>query len=248
MFSEVQQMAIIDERDSERFRVSSAPSTDQTAKQPLSGRAGLKRGASMATPSGVSRSTDGPKFAEIKHKMEVADAVMKKLHKKNQQLVQEVAQLKESQGGGVSSSGGHVAPTDEVTALKRELARKDADVQRLKQLVTTAGAHHAAPPSAIPGASASPAPLPTNALQRQLADLQQRYSELLEAKIECVHMGESTGRVNKEVKAFFTTLRKRLQDEVKEREVERQLLNEQLLAQERRLCEHETRSPASHAH
>eukprot|EP00658_Telonema_sp_P-2_P068319 TRINITY_DN57258_c0_g1_i1.p1 TRINITY_DN57258_c0_g1~~TRINITY_DN57258_c0_g1_i1.p1 ORF type:complete len:143 (+),score=14.70 TRINITY_DN57258_c0_g1_i1:179-607(+) len=61
----------------------------------------------------------------------------------------------------------------------------------------------------------------TTLLHQRIKTLENDYKTLLGVKLECIAEGETTGKVNKEVKNFFTHLKTRLVTSEKDWETER---------------------------
>lgn len=216
MFSEIQNTPITDLEDVERIRASSssAPSRKNVLR------------TDTETSKSSSRSLD--QLAQLKHKVDVSDVLMKKLHRRNQELCDELAQLR---------AGGHnsVALSSEVAqvqALRKDIAEKDALIRQLKNSLSE---RQSAPHNSSTNSPSKVAALDA-ALSRRLKTLERQYEDLLGVKIDCVREGESTGKINKEVKAFFVTMKRKVYEDAASRELERNLVNEYLFELEQKLC------------
>lgn len=208
LFSELQSVSIADINDSERIRTSSAPAN---AARPVAPVAPSKAPGKKSNPQNH--------VDELKHKVSVADAIMKRLHKKNQELIVQL----EARGGGDGTAGGDSSVV--ATQLRREIAARDKEIQQLKSSVRPRD-------DAIQSSSR---------VLQQLHDAERRkwnqqYGALVDSKLECIAQGESTGKVNKEVKAFFQALKQKLLDDAIYYDASRAALNEALFDAEYKLA------------
>lgn len=238
LFNELQAVPIADIDDSERIRTSSAPGPSPA----------VTGSRVSAAPSGVASRSGGQQTSkssghieELKHKVNVADAIMKRLHKKNQELV---AQLEASRG---ASSGG--SNSDVVAKLRQDIAARDLQIQELKTLLSVRAAMpssanstqalHAQPTGGkIPEA---PAVANSSRVLQQLHDAERKrwasqYQAVVDCKLELIAQGESTGKVNKEVKAFFQALKQKVLDDALHYEASRAVMNEALFDAEYKLA------------
>eukprot|EP00760_Papus_ankaliazontas_P004385 PhM_4_TR11853/c0_g1_i1/m.65892 len=297
MFDELQNTQISDCRDTERFRMvsTSAPAgnaPDDTigaggkmastigrvggARPPPKGSSSVRRGNSTSSSSQGHAPTTSLAAAlrrekELERKLQVSEAVMKKLHKRNQALATEVAELKQnsqqSQGNNnnntssrpttttlpplqqqqqqqqpmsstTSSSSSSPALTADnaavVVSLQSKIATLEATIQQLKKsnLQQQQAAAAATTTTTLPAGEADKG---SGTITYQLERLRAQYNELLEARLDAVAANESTAKINAEVKKFFVVLRKKLHEEMVDREVEKQMYNEKILALEERL-------------
>lgn len=155
------------------------------------------------------------------------------------------------------------AEVAELDSLRRRVVDQDAQIKQLvlkqqqtqvnaqKSTTTTTTtlnqAQQGKPPLAISSSSAnqqenssssnngSSCSSSVKLLEKRIQQLQQQYDSLLEVKLECIREGESTGKVNKEVKAFFVTSRQKMMDDAAFHEAERVLLNQKIAQLEREL-------------
>lgn len=212
LFSELQSVSIADVNDGDRLRTSSAPSNTARASPAA---------ASKSVPA-KKASSSSSHVEELRHKVSVADAIMKRLHKKNQELI---AQLEVR---GASGPG-----TDVVPQLRREIAARDREIQQLKSTVRSGG-------RGLQAETSDPISSSARVLQ-QLHDverrkLNQQYNALTESKLELIAQGESTGKVNKEVKMFFQALKQKLLDDAIYYDASRAAMNECLFDAEYKLA------------
>ena len=167
-----------------------------------------------------------------KHKVEVADAIMKRLHKKNQELIAQVEQLKkkavEPSASLMSSTG---SSTSLVEQLRQDLARRDIEIRALRDSLSSSTATKREPAAT----SSSTARL----MQLHNAEREKwkaQYNDLLAVKLEFIAQGEATAKVNKEVKNFFQAMKTKMVDDALHREMERAAMNELLFELEQRLA------------
>eukprot|EP01062_Namystynia_karyoxenos_P069930 TRINITY_DN65349_c0_g1_i1.p1 TRINITY_DN65349_c0_g1~~TRINITY_DN65349_c0_g1_i1.p1 ORF type:complete len:422 (+),score=92.33 TRINITY_DN65349_c0_g1_i1:94-1359(+) len=199
-------------------------------------------------------------------KLNVAEQVMKKLHKKNQRLTRENEALREENSRLKAAAGipeeaapaGGRTDSDDADADGADLGNDSEEVRRLRGLLVERERHSAnlarrvdsledqlrrqrAPdagrPRDLEGEAAS--------LSAQLAALQSQYKELLDCKLDAVAGSQSTAKVNKEVKQFFVALRRKVHEDMLEREVARQVWNQKMFDLEEELCELHAQSRAA---
>lgn len=182
LFSEIEKTAFVDDRDSERLNF--------TGTLPPQPGAGV---TVRTTPRAGSSRTNEKQALELQHlkkKLEVAEAVNKKLYAKNKELTSQIEELKK------------------------------------------------APSSSDSKLTGSPSmPLELRIAKHEIASLKKQLEELMAAKVECIIAGEGTGKVNKEVKAFFVACRQRQLEDVARLDAERVLWNEKIFKLEQLLAE-----------
>lgn len=291
----------------------------------------LKKGSGTgggAAPSLMTTKQLHQQIADLQKKLQMSDAIMKKLHKKNKELKNEIDVLQTGGGGDAASgrqqqqqataaaaatksdspaamakgspiggSGGNGGLTNE--QLKAIIIKRDQEIMALrKQLIlqqqggggtmdptvtatqaNSAATADGAPPSpsstsnspssishqqnaaaASSSASASPArpgtntktnnnnnailhtpntkiiTIPTNVpieahvalLHKRIDTLQKDYQQLLDSKLDAIAAGESTGKVNKQVKIFFAAVKAKISSDMSEYEAERALWHQRL--------------------
>lgn len=228
MFSELEHTAIEDPEDNRRFRTlmgtegsasASAPSRDSgkkppTVPPPSAGSTGSSRGSSRGRGEGTKRKGTEDDSRE----QEVNEAILKQLHKKNQALQAEVARLSKAleqskpssslEGSSSSKSLTQHSSVQEVESLRAQL-KQQQNASNAKQ-------------------SQSAASITSEMDRMELLQLRKQYQDLLGIKIEILERGESTGKVNKEVKDFFVAAKSKLVSDVAARETERALWNERV--------------------
>lgn len=253
VFSDLQSANVSDSMDLDRIRASTASAPSGAARPTPRGTTAASSAAGSAV-SGKAAAGGGAKstamsaesVAQLKHKVDVADAIMKKLHKKNQELAAEIDRLKTGIEGGTAMRRPGSAPSQEViAALRNDVALKDRELTELKHRLKqqehrAAEESHAGVTAAGPSSTARQKEPSAAAAELQL--LRQRYDELLDAKLEYIAQGEATGKINREVKLFFGAVKHRLAHEVQMRTLDQQLASEKLLELEERLCARETRA------
>ena len=154
---------------------------------------------------------------DAQRKLAVAESVMKKLHKKNQRLSQEVASLKTELGRG---GGDEEAPQHKGGGAAHATAAADPEElrslrQRVREL-EAAGQRGGGGGQAVPQQQQQP---------QRSAELQEQYKQLLDSSIASVTDLTSTSKINKEVKAFFVLLRKKIHSDMVAHEVDRFVWN-----------------------
>lgn len=225
-FSDLQQVRIADAQDLDRVRAStsSAPTSKETPRGPT---------AAQSTKS-LSKSQQ-ESVAHLRHKVEVSEAILKKLHKKNQELTAEIDRLKSDPEPQPERRPGSAPSQQVIAALRHDVSQKEREIQELKaRLLQQQPSAGLGSPRAAPAASDGKA-----AAELQL--MRQRYDELLGSKLEFIAQGESTGKINREVKLFFSAMKHRLAQEIQLRLVDAQLASERMLEMEEKLCTRETR-------
>ncbi|KAJ9442774.1 hypothetical protein DIPPA_53702 [Diplonema papillatum] len=165
-------------------------------------------------------------------KLQIAESVMKKLHKKNQKLAKEVTNLRgELAGGSVVNREADI--TDD-SAGKR-LQQKDSLIEILESKLKAA--ERSLSSSTHGPLSTSRSQPSVSAFEDRFERLQQQYSDLLTCRVDNITNGASTAKINKDVKAFFVALRKKIHADMLTHEVERIVWNEQMANIEEELCE-----------
>lgn len=212
LFSELQSVSIADINDGDRLRTSSAPSNIVRPAAPV---APSKPVAGKKLPS-------QSHVEELKHKVNVADAIMKRLHKKNQELIAQL-ESRGDQSAVVSGDSSHV-----VAQLRKDIVTRDKEIQQLKSTLRSSGQRD------------DPIPSSSRVLQQlhdaERSKLNKQYNSLAESKLEYIAQGESTGKVNKEVKLFFQAMKQKLLDDAIYYDASRAALNESLFDAEYKLA------------
>eukprot|EP01061_Rhynchopus_euleeides_P031928 TRINITY_DN52919_c0_g1_i1.p1 TRINITY_DN52919_c0_g1~~TRINITY_DN52919_c0_g1_i1.p1 ORF type:complete len:373 (+),score=94.34 TRINITY_DN52919_c0_g1_i1:97-1119(+) len=165
---------------------------------------------------------------EAQKKLQVAESVMRKLHKKNQKLAKEAADLRAELDRRGQAGGGSAVGTAAGTP-----GSSNADVDAMRGRIKTLEeqlrnqSRRADPGDAVRGAiSGQPS--------QSLAD---QYQELLDSNIASVTDITSTSKINKEVKAFFVALRKKIHADMLSHELDRIVWNEKMADLEEQMCE-----------
>jgi hypothetical protein len=243
MFSELQQLSMADLTATDRI-INAPPSAAAAPSQRVSSSYSTSSGHGVG--SGSTSARVGPAAASddvqaLKHKMDVADAITRRLHKKNQELVAQLEQIKTEQrrgsGGVLAAAATAVSARPLDSPLKREIEHKDREIRALKEMLASSNTPppHASRVSAA-AAAGGDARLGSAFRDARTAKLQQQYDDLLRVKLECIAEGESTGKVNKEVKAFFTALKQKILSDAVFAEVERAATSELLFELEQRVA------------
>lgn len=263
LFQELQNAPIADIDDGDRLRGSSAPHSTQKPSNDHHNAMALAK-----KPHAPGAKHPPPHLEELKHKLQVADAIMKRLHKKNQELVTQIEAMKASGGVPIKSreDAEGAAAADDVQRLRRDCALRDKEIQQLKEQLRSA-ANHEAQHDVKAKLTSSPRPVADKATTKEekpkgapqaspakdaiqgsrsrvLAQLHEaertkwsaQYNEIVNVKLECIAQGEATGKVNKEVKAFFTALKQKVMDDAVHYEVQRAAMNEALFDAEMKLA------------
>lgn len=172
MFSELQQVTITDLNE-----------TDRIINAPTSASRGGSSYSAVRAGSAVSEEVQ-----QLRHKMEVSDAIMRRLHKKNQELVSQIEKYRKD---GVQPTA--LGETS-LSPLKREIERKDTEIRALRETLS----------GAAPGGSKPVHGSRLSGLRdARLQKLQSEFNEMLEVKLEFISQGESTGKSIKKSKHFF---------------------------------------------
>jgi hypothetical protein len=268
-FSEIQRLAVQDNRDPERFLASrdgtavaaaatgtggAAPATRSLANGRSARSASSSTPGQHVVPSAVGKSSSGgatdADTSQLKKRLELAETVIKKLHDKNRALQAEVNSLKKSQmsdaGAGVAASRPPTGAAAEaprpttadqaslqlrVREQEAAIAALRAQLQQVQATAAAAGAAAAAAPTSSPAGGAATSVSDTTAaaelrlVREQLAQSRKQYDALATVNLDCVREGEATGKVNKEVKAFFVTTRQKMLEDSAAQEAERALLH-----------------------
>lgn len=215
--------------------------------------------APRVASSSSARGGGSEEVQALKHKMEVADAITKRLHRKNQELVAQLDKMKKEMPAG--SHHGHSSDQSSsnnlllVSPLKREIEAKDREIRALKDMLRSASASSSDQTATGTGGMGAAASFSSSSMgNHQLSSsvgiakfgalfcdararkLQEQYDELLGVKLECIAQGEATGKVNKEVKAFFTALKQKMTNDALFAEVERAANCELMFELEQRLA------------
>ena len=158
------------------------------------------------------------KEREFQRKLQVSEAVMKKLHRKNQKLVKENERLRCTvpTGGDVTTSSNE--NNSEAAAKIHKLEN------RIRQLTET---------TSTPVSNTTDS---HRALQQKFESLQHQYDSLLQSRVDSISNTSSTAKINREVKTFFVALRKKIHSDLFEHEVERIVWNEKMADLEEQTC------------
>eukprot|EP01059_Diplonema_ambulator_P024087 TRINITY_DN39870_c0_g1_i1.p1 TRINITY_DN39870_c0_g1~~TRINITY_DN39870_c0_g1_i1.p1 ORF type:complete len:324 (+),score=60.86 TRINITY_DN39870_c0_g1_i1:30-974(+) len=168
---------------------------------------------------------------ESERKLQIAESVMKKLHKRNQKLTRELADLKEDYDSQQITSASRYNNQQPAAAQDTKIPSLEAKIRLLEnQLKNAQHTTHAKP-------AASHTATMLKRMEDKHAQLQSLYNELLDNKIDAVTNHTATVKINKEVKSFFIALRKKVHSDLLEHEVERQVWNAGMSELEDQLCE-----------
>ncbi|ORC88940.1 uncharacterized protein TM35_000141510 [Trypanosoma theileri] len=159
---------------------------------------------------------------ELRRKLEVADGIMKRLHGKNQQLVQRVSALEREK-----ETGNTVEVSAEVVRLREKLRRREEEVAQLKKRLKNVE-------ETVERESFSSMCPPH--LVRRIQALENQYKELLDIKIDAVLKEDSVEKINAEVKKLFSHMKNKMMTDASQHEEEVRRLNETLVEAERRLA------------
>jgi hypothetical protein len=221
MYSELERTAIEDPDDNRRFRTlmtegnasAAAGSKPPAVPPPSASSAGSSRGSSRSRVEQGQKQRKGAGVEDAREH-EVNEAILKQLHKKNQALQAEVARLTKALEQSKPSSSG----VDSSAPVKG-----NSQLQELENLRAQLKQQQAGEKKSLSAASI------TAEMDRlELLQLRKQYQDLLGIKIEILERGESTGKVNKEVKDFFVATKAKLVSDVVARETERALWNERV--------------------
>ena len=230
LFSEIERTTTItDARDDDRLRFAATmplkPAAAGAAPDSGRGKGDAKRTPrSLSVGRGSTADTKG-EVAALKQKLEVAEAINKKLHAKNKDLQSELDKLK----GTVSASP---APSADGGGPGSPVPVKSSPPPTAA-VAPVAAPKPPTPPNLPPPARATVA-METElaSLRAQVKGLKQQLDDTIAAKVECIVQGEATGRVNKEVKAFFVSTRQKQLDDAARFDAERALWQAQIMALE----------------
>eukprot|EP01060_Flectonema_neradi_P007023 TRINITY_DN14852_c0_g1_i2.p1 TRINITY_DN14852_c0_g1~~TRINITY_DN14852_c0_g1_i2.p1 ORF type:complete len:173 (+),score=44.57 TRINITY_DN14852_c0_g1_i2:268-786(+) len=153
------------------------------------------------------------KEREYQRKLQVSEAVMKKLHRKNQKLTKENDRLR-SAAPSVNVKSDH--ETDS------QISRLENRIRQLESTPTLS--------------SSSPTDASLRTIQQKFESLQNQYDNLLQCRVESITNNSSTAKINREVKAFFVALRKKIHNDLFQHEVERMVWNEKMSDLEEQVC------------
>ena len=137
---------------------------------------------------------------QLKKQNAISNAIIKKLHKRNKELESKTPASQPN----VEMSKSQMEEVIRENGKEIENLRKQATLQR--------------PSSPLRQTSQLSS---ISLLQQRIKTLESDYKSLLGVKLECIAEGETTGKVNKEVKSFFTHLKTRLLTSERDWELER---------------------------
>ncbi|KAH9601262.1 hypothetical protein LSM04_004349 [Trypanosoma melophagium] len=176
--------------------------------------------SSLVTPA-ASIPAGSASMEELKRKLEVADGIMKRLHGKNQQLVQRLSAMERER-----STVNTAAASAEVVHLREKLRLREEEINQLKKRLEGVE-------ETVKRDSYSSMPLPH--LVRRVQQLEAQYEELLDIKINAVLKESSVEKINAEVKKLFAHMKNKMMNDACQHEAEVRRLNESLVEAERRL-------------
>lgn len=206
MFSRIEASAVFDKKDEERIRAAERATTPNRTQSPNRGKPPTNTTPRRTTPTAKPANTTprDKQAQELQQKLALSEAIVAKLHKRNQELQLRVDELEKAGGASPAPGADGAAGADGSAARSRPVPLQTPELKLVKAQVKT--------------------------LTRQL-------EELRAVDVGCIEAGAATGKVNKEVKAFFVTTRAKLQEDAAHHEVERAAWNRRLLDAEAQLCD-----------
>lgn len=195
LFSELQAVPFVDIDDESR----TAKLSTAEKRQPI------KPGANTKSTQLVADLRN--EIEQLKRQNAISNAIIKKLHKRNKELETKQQTL----GGSLRAVGSSISPRPQPEEIPREIELELSNLRRQASV-----AHR--PPSPI---QASAQITSNSLLHQRIKSLEADYKSLLNVKLECIAEGETTGKVNKEVKNFFAHLKLKLSSSERDWEIER---------------------------
>lgn len=154
------------------------------------------------------------------------DELMRRLHEKNVALLAEVKALRAGNG-----SSHHTPPSAMASAA--HVMRPASSGGGEPTVSASKGSSDAmGATTSTSSAAATSSSVELRLLRQRVQLLERQLGELSKHRLEAIVAGEATGKVNKEVKDFFSVMREQLVDSLALAEAERFTLNERLMHME----------------
>ncbi|RNF16810.1 uncharacterized protein Tco025E_05040 [Trypanosoma conorhini] len=222
LFAALQEKLRLESREGDINRVVRAASTEPSLRQSggVTGAAALPPPPPPSTSS--SRLRRPASVADLQRKLEVADGIMRRLHAKNQQLLQRLAAVRRAEEEATAGA---------VAQLRESLQQREEEVRRLRHRLR--GSEKRAEGSGR-GASGGGAAL--TLLKLRVRQMEEQYNRLLETRLTDALEERPAERVDAELRELVVLLKSRLLADARHHEAEVLLLNEALLESERRLA------------
>ena len=196
LFSELQAVPFVDIDDDSR----AANATSSAIQRPPPKRGPLGSNVKQSQLVGDLRS----EIETLKKQNTISNAIIKKLHKRNKELESKL------ESKPVSS---HSIENFSKSQMEDVIRDNDREIDALRK--------QAFQRPLSPVGKQSTQLSSTTLLHQRIKTLENDYKTLLGVKLECIAEGETTGKVNKEVKSFFTHLKTRLVTSERDWETER---------------------------
>ncbi|RNF02023.1 hypothetical protein TraAM80_06638 [Trypanosoma rangeli] len=169
-------------------------------------------------PSSASSSQQPPSsVAGLQRKLQVADDIMRRLHAKNQKLLQCLAAVRRAEEDVAEGT---------VKQLREKLQQREKEVRQLRHRL------HESEQKAEGSSGGAAIAL----LTLRVRQMEKQYNRLLEAKLTDTLKESSVKGIDTEVRELFMLMKNRIIADARHHEAEVLLLNEALLEAERRLA------------
>ncbi|EKF30124.1 hypothetical protein MOQ_006070 [Trypanosoma cruzi marinkellei] len=215
------------QRDANRVvRAASAePSSRGLQRRRRSGRE--TRAPASSPPSSLVQSVSSA--TDLQRRLEVADGIMRRLHVKNQQLLQRLTALKRDEGEGNEAT---------IRQLRDKLQQREEEVRRLRhrlrEFEKRAEDSSRGTSGGVRGGGVGDAVV--SLLTLRVKQLEEQYNRLLGTRVADALRTESARKHDAELRELFTLMKSKIIADARHHEAEVVLLNEALLESECRLA------------
>ncbi|RNC54884.1 hypothetical protein TcCL_ESM07661, partial [Trypanosoma cruzi] len=229
LFAALQDTLQIETRQRDANRVvraaSAEPSLRGLQRRRRSGRE--KRAPASSPPSSLVQSASSA--TDLQRRLEVADGIMRRLHAKNQQLLQRLTALQRDEGEGNEAT---------VRRLRDKLQQREEEVRRLRhrlqEFEKRAEDSSRGTSGGVRGGIGGDAAV--SLLTLRVKQLEEQYNRLLGRRVADALRTESAGKHDAELRELFSLMKSKIIADARHHEAEVLLLNEALLESERRLA------------
>ncbi|EAN85229.1 hypothetical protein C3747_64g188 [Trypanosoma cruzi] len=229
LFAALQDTLQIETRQRDANRVvraaSAEPSLRGLQRRRRSGRE--TRAPASSRPSSLVQSASSA--TDLQRRLEVADGIMRRLHAKNQRLLQRLTALQRDEGEGNEAT---------VRRLRDKLQQREEEVRRLRhrlrEFEKRAEDSSRGTSGGVRGGSGGDAAV--SLLTLRVKQLEEQYNRLLGRRVADALRTESAGKHDAELRELFSLMKSKIIADARHHEAEVLLLNEALLESERRLA------------
>ncbi|ESL06490.1 hypothetical protein TRSC58_05835 [Trypanosoma rangeli SC58] len=228
LFAALQDELQLEARERDANQVARVASAEPLLRASWRQSGSVRRSATSAPflvppPSSASSSSQQPpsSVAGLQRKLQVADDIMRRLHAKNQKLLQRLTAARRAAEDAAKGT---------VKQLREKLQQREEEVRQLRRRL------HEFEQKAEGSCGGASGGAVVTLLTLRVRQMEKQYNRLLEVKLADALRESSVKRIDTEVRELFMLMKRRIIADARHHEAEVLLLNEALLESERRLA------------